>query len=356
MIRWHQVRTILTLSIVAVLAGGSMWIVTRDEGESSTVTAQRGPARPGWDQIGESPMPPTGNPAIAWTGAELVVFGGSRSSEGPIDFSNDAAAYDPSTGRWRVLPDAPFDPAIAIPGALTVDGKVIVAGVPCAERSDSGPTSVCRPGGIAAAVYDPSTDTWERMDPPEDPDPPVRTRDYCVSDAGLVAVTYAMASEGASPEQRSTPPAVAVRAALYDAARARWGPPIPRDRPAPAPEGMNVACTPDSVVTIPSATPQSGERGLAQLRVRDRRWGDVPGPPHDGGVAAESVWTGEEALVIGSGPILAFEPGSQRWRALAAQSDFAPARAIWAGDRAVLSREDVERGGEFVLTAVDPDA
>jgi len=58
------------------------------------------PASRTWRMIAASPLTPRRNHAAAWTGAEMVVFGG--------DGRRDGAAYDPRTDTWRRLPDAPF--------------------------------------------------------------------------------------------------------------------------------------------------------------------------------------------------------------------------------------------------------
>ncbi len=58
------------------------------------------PASNSWRMIAPSPLSPRRNHAAAWTGDEMVVFGG--------DGRRDGAAYDPESDTWRRLEDAPF--------------------------------------------------------------------------------------------------------------------------------------------------------------------------------------------------------------------------------------------------------
>lgn len=59
-----------------------------------------------WIAIPPAPIPGRSFPAYAWTGRELLIWGGwdgSYSEEEPGTLS-DGAAYDPATNQWRMLP------------------------------------------------------------------------------------------------------------------------------------------------------------------------------------------------------------------------------------------------------------
>ncbi len=170
----------------------------------------------GNDMVGEIYDPATGtatalepsgavwraNPAVAWTGENLLIVGGSN--EPGID--DQALVHNPELGTWRALPEPPEDlhPAddlIAGPGAWTgtelllwQDGLALdpeteqwraIADYPGPRRVDpvmvwTGDRLVVWGGCDAAVVqcddlgerllddgyvYDPSTDTWELMAP-----------------------------------------------------------------------------------------------------------------------------------------------------------------------------------------------
>ncbi len=68
-----------------------------------------------WERVADPPIPPRVHTTLAWTGEEVFVLGGddwwcppgascSRPTTPPM---TDAAAYNPKTDQWRVLPDLP---------------------------------------------------------------------------------------------------------------------------------------------------------------------------------------------------------------------------------------------------------
>jgi hypothetical protein len=95
-----------------------------------------------WRRLPKSPMTARMAPAAAWTGTELLVWGGYQ-----VRFASDGAAYNPATNRWRALPAAPLEPGPPS-GAWTGTRFVVVTGTP------------------GAAVYDPEANTWEALPPP----------------------------------------------------------------------------------------------------------------------------------------------------------------------------------------------
>lgn len=100
------------------------------------------PATNRWRRLPKSPLTVRMAPASAWTGSEFLVWGGYQ-----VRFATDGAAYDPEANAWRELPAAPLD-AAAPAGAWTGSRFLVVTGTP------------------QAAAYDPSTDTWETVAPP----------------------------------------------------------------------------------------------------------------------------------------------------------------------------------------------
>ena len=85
------------------------------------------PARDGWEAIPAPPPEIRGEPGggTAWSGAELFVWGGGEGGDGAD--VQQGAAYDPRTGSWRALPEAPIrgrdrHETISIPGGMLVWG------------------------------------------------------------------------------------------------------------------------------------------------------------------------------------------------------------------------------------------
>lgn len=104
-----------------------------------------------WRPLAPSPLSPRAGAAAVWTGTELVVLAGWDNA-GPLD---DSGAYDPVSDRWRRL--APAPPGLAGAGGLQGlwDGESVVVWTP--EPS---------PNGTGLAKYHPDTDSWTSLPTP----------------------------------------------------------------------------------------------------------------------------------------------------------------------------------------------
>jgi hypothetical protein len=102
------------------------------------------------------------DPVVAWTGRQLIVWGGATfSPDRPLRIHADGAAYDPQTGRWTALPPAPE-------GQWLQGGRGLAAwtGRELLVWGGYKPDSARRPNvadpsdGLA---YDPARRTWRRL-------------------------------------------------------------------------------------------------------------------------------------------------------------------------------------------------
>ncbi len=109
---------------------------------SGSLAARGGILNPGvnvWFSIPPAPIAPRSGATALWTGTEVLILGGDRP---------DGAAYDPATRLWRELPVAPI---LADDVAVWTGAEAILVG----GRG---------PNGLAFNVAD---DTWRRLaDPP----------------------------------------------------------------------------------------------------------------------------------------------------------------------------------------------
>ena len=101
------------------------------------------PAKNSWRRMAASPLEARDGAAAAWTGTELVVWGG-RSRDSSV---GDGAAYDPAKDRWRPIAGSPL--GVAGDSASVWTGRELLVW-----------------GGddrASGAAYDPAADTWRSM-------------------------------------------------------------------------------------------------------------------------------------------------------------------------------------------------
>lgn len=111
-----------------------------------------------WAAIPAAPLDPQTYPFHVWTGQELIVWGGSVYSwDCCFIGTTSGAAYNPETGRWRLLSDSPL--GSRNPGVGVWTGTEMIIGGN-GDQTD---------GDATWAAYDPVSDSWRRL-----PDPPVR--------------------------------------------------------------------------------------------------------------------------------------------------------------------------------------
>lgn len=131
------------------------------------------PAADSWRLIPAAPIAGRGQPIVAWTGTEMLAFGGFTRGESATTAHLDGAAYDPDADRWRLIPPAPLTGDEPLGG--WVAGRLVVV------------TST------AAAAYDPVADRWTSLPPA-----PIRPdwRSAVVAGGRLVVIAF---GDGATP-------------------------------------------------------------------------------------------------------------------------------------------------------------
>jgi hypothetical protein len=125
-----------------------------DGDDTARVGAAYDPAADRWDVLPAAPVAARSGTRAVWTGREVLFWGGST---GPGTLLADGAAYDPAGRRWRALPAAPI--------AARSEHQVVWTG---REMIVWGGITACCPVDSevhdrAAAAYDPATNQWRRL-------------------------------------------------------------------------------------------------------------------------------------------------------------------------------------------------
>jgi hypothetical protein len=155
-----------------------------------------------WGSIPPAPIPGRSFPAFAWTGNELLIWGGwdvSYSGGEPNTFS-DGAAYDPATEKWRVLP--PSELTARAPFSVWTGEEMIVWGT--ALRTKDRP--------LDGAAYDPASDSWRTI-----AEGPIELTDAVGVWTGTEMIVFGAALHGGNVPE--TPTAIG---AAYDPASDTW--------------------------------------------------------------------------------------------------------------------------------------
>jgi hypothetical protein len=107
------------------------------------------PSTDTWQPMSEENAPLLMHPAIAWTGSEMLVWGGW---DGTGDTSL-GAAYDPDSDTWRPISAQGAPRARAGQSGIWTGSQMIIWGGKAGPFADLGD----------GAAYDPSTDTWTSL-------------------------------------------------------------------------------------------------------------------------------------------------------------------------------------------------
>lgn len=115
-----------------------------------------------WRTLSQAPLSARYGQVSVWDGTEMIVWGGYALSSSTYAGVNDGAAYAPATDSWRMLPAAPMTPTTQLVAVWT-GSEVVLLG-------DGPATSITQLGGpFDGAAYDPSTDRWRSVTPPTPP-------------------------------------------------------------------------------------------------------------------------------------------------------------------------------------------
>lgn len=289
------------------------------------------PARRLWRQLPPAPLTPRALAAAAWSGRELIVWGGYdhlAMDPSGVHVAGDGAAYDPVRQTWRRLPPAPLS-ARAGATAVWTGREVLVVGGGPAPRTDHD-----RPFTDGAA-YDPARDRWRRLAPSPQLRGPMVNQHLVWTGSRLLVwsdweqvdrstVTLAGGQHAIREVGRD-----GIDVWAYDPAADRWAV-LPQAPGQPALGGAAMVWTGREVLSVtgrPYHGPALERDPGARYDPTRNRWRQMADGPVDTAALAAALWTGAALLVwngtsersgdpatdYGPGDGAAWDPRADRW-------------------------------------------
>ena len=161
-----------------------------------------------WSQLPAAPIAPRTAGVVAWTGTQLIVWGGASDGRSDATLYADGASYDPATKQWTTLPVAPVSARTQMGWVWTGSSLVVFGGY----------GSVASDGSVApladGAIFTPSTNSWRKL-----PSAPLSPR----FNPELVWTGHEVLVIGGDPADESVDgPGYAAGEAAYDPSTNRW--------------------------------------------------------------------------------------------------------------------------------------
>ncbi len=315
------------------------------------------PARGVWQELPPAPLTPRTGAAAAWTGRELIIWGGYDhlgDNPGAFRVAGDGAAYDPARGAWRRLPPAPLSARADATAVWTGREVLVVGGIP-AVRTD-------RDRGFTdGAAYDPARDTWRRLAPSPQPRGSLMAQHLAWTGARLLvwsdwrqtlrseSVTLTNGERGTEVESRD-----GVDVWAYDPTADRWAV-LPAAPGQPDLGGAVLVWTGEEVLSVtgrPYQGPVLDRDPGARYDPARNGWRRLADGPLDTAGLGAGLWTGAALLVwngtsmrsgdpatdYGPGDGAAWDPAADRWvrlpRSPLGGADGAV--AVWTGRAALV--------------------
>lgn len=330
-------RLALTAAVTAVvLALGVAAVVARGDSGPHVPSADIAAFAAGWSELPEAPIGGRYAHSAVWTGNEMIVFGGFNDASDIGEQAAGAAAYHPGTNTWRAIAEPPE--RLHAGGFAVWTGDVVVAFPQPFEWGTDSPE-------LPGAIYDPEADEWRDIALSGVGQLQAGSQVFWTGGRVLVAGMWHSANENGEMN----------RAALYDPATDTWErlpdaplvlgsaygmtPPeavwtgeemiyvgVPLDDPADYMVTEDLEPTSDRIAVL-ALNPQTG------------RWRELPDVPLAARFSPSVAWTGSQLVVAGGhlytdaqeeipqmdGAI--FDPASETWEQLPDLPS-----GLWPGD------------------------
>jgi N-acetylneuraminic acid mutarotase len=246
-----------------------------------------------WTKLPAAPISARAQSANVWTGSELFVWGGDAAD----GIASDGALYNPTTMKWRKLPTSPLSGRVDAQ-AVWVDGEVIVI------SGDPPALSSSQQVHTDLAAFNPTTNRWTTLAPM-----PLNTNQLVLAVVAVATNDRLYAWEEWQHAVNNADGSGAIYSGIdlyiFNPTSNSWTPDAAASRPTDgmadnnSPDGIESAIWTGTNILVPPPTSY---------------WcGDCPGPAILGGRAdllnpSTNTWT-----KIPAGPIDDFNPGVFVW-------------------------------------------
>lgn len=273
-----------------------------------------------WHAVPAAPTTGRLQATALWTGTHILIWGGltDRASSGGTT-PRDGAMFDPVTGTWTAIPDAPIAGRFAHTAVWTGRELLVWGGEDARRRAHAD-----------GAAYNPVTRRWRTLAPS-----PLAAR----SSTAAVWTGRELLLWGGAVARGLEGGQIFGDGAAYEPATNRW-----RSLPEHEPRDGAAAVWTGSRMLVFGGMAEGWHTDLAEFDPATWRWRTLrPAPRGAGGY--QVVWTGDELLAWRTTPAateedrplaLAYRPATDAWIRLAAPPGDAAGDAIWTGDRLVV--------------------
>ncbi len=287
-------QPVLAVAALVVLLAGGFWAVTAATSSDSPPATDPGPtaptipttptvppapptetsARAGVTLLDAGPLEPRVGAAVAWTGKEVVVWGGAiepvnHGLTGPDRQFADGAYYEPATGVWRRMSDSPLPANRLTPHAVATSKGVLIT------------------RGTNTAMWQPERNVWTQLE-----NAPGTVTDLTNTGAEVVSISANGALDVESGNWRLLPPS-----------------PLPLARPVAAWNGFEVVVV---------GKQPSGETAATAYNPSSDSWRILPAPPSSLDATALSADHDGDIVIVADHKrhVVTYRHDSDDWRVL----------------------------------------
>jgi len=270
------------------------------------------PSTDEWRRLARSPIKDAadGGRSAVWTGEEFIIWGGEDDRARRPD---NGAAYNPATDSWRTLPESPVWSLAGHSAVWTGEEMIVWGGV-----DDTG-----------GAAYDPRSNRWRAIAADYSDSPPQSRFRHAAVWTGEEMIVWG-GSDPSSGDAFSD-------GGAYDPKQETWRT-LP-EAPLRSSDSPDAVWTGREMIVWGGVSQHEGQSSGAAYDPERDSWRTIePGPITDWFGAPPPVWTGSVMVVLGQDRAAAYDPRSDSWTGLAASAalERESQTMVWSGEELLV--------------------